>query len=120
MDWYPGDDYVDWFGVTLFTTPSQIWLASDFLTLARGHHKPFMIAEATPCGMYTVRGKIEWMKNIFHFIEDQNIEAFCYINSDWDSMPMFSGRHFGDARVEVHRETKDFWLKEINQDRYLN
>jgi hypothetical protein len=118
MDWYPGDDYVDWFGVSIFST-SQLWSASSFLKLAREHHKPFMIAESTPCGMYIMRGKVDWFNHIFHFIEDNSVEAFCYIDCNWDTMPMFQGQHWGDARIEDYRETKDLWLKEIHQDRYL-
>ncbi len=92
---------------------------ANLTALAREHHKPFMIAESTPCGMYTIRGKVDWLNHIFHFVRTQNVEAFCYINSNWDVMPMFQGQHWGDARLEDHRETKDLWLKEIHQDRYL-
>ena len=118
MDWYPGDDYVDWFGVSMFTT-QQIPMASDFLGLAREHRKPFMIAESTPWGVYTIRGKMDWFNHIFRFINQQNIEAFCYIDSDWDIMPMFQGQHIGDARVEANADIQNLWLNEINQPRYL-
>lgn len=118
MDWYPGDDYVDWFGVSMFTT-EQIPIASNFLKLARAHGKPLMICESSPWGMYTIRGKIDWLKHIFQFIKDQHVEAFCYIDSDWDKMPMYQGQHIGDARLEANDDIKNFWLNEINQDRYL-
>ncbi len=118
MDWYPGDDYVDWFGASIFSS-GQLGTASDFFKLAREHHKPFMIAESTPWGMYTIRGKVDWLDHIFHFIEDQDVEAFCYIDSNWDVMPMYQGQHIGDARLEDYHEIKDLWLKEIKQDRYL-
>jgi hypothetical protein len=119
MDWYPGDDDVDWFGASIFAMPDQLWTASSFLKLAREHHKPFMIAESTPWGMYTPRGKIDFLNHIFKFIKDQNVEAFCYIDSNWDVMPMYKGQRIGDQRVEKSAEIKDFWLKEIAQDRYL-
>ena len=118
MDWYPGNDYVDWFGASIFAS-SQIWRATDFLELARKHRKPFMIAESTPAGMYSVRGKLDWFKHVFRFIRDRNVEAFCYIDSNWDAMPMFVSLKWGDARIEQKRELKDFWLKEIRDDRYL-
>jgi Glycosyl hydrolase family 26 len=119
MDWYPGDDYVDWFGASMFSTPSQLWTATDFLKLARKHNKPFMICESTPWGMYTIRGKIDFLNHLFQFIKDNNVEAFCYIDSNWDVMPMYRGQHIGDARLEENVDTKNFWLKEIDQDRYL-
>jgi len=118
MDWYPGDDYVDWFGKTIFRN-EDIPVASDFLKLARAHGKPFMICESSPWYMYTNRGKIDFLKHLFQFIKEQKVPIFCYINSDWDKQPMFAGQGWGDARLEVNPEVKDFWLKEIGQDRYL-
>jgi len=118
MDWYPGNDYVDWFGVSIFST-AQVTTASNFLELARERGKPFMICESTPQGMYTLRGKIDWFNHVFQFIKDRNVEAFCYINSNWDIMPMFRGQQWGDARIEKYPQIKDLWLKEIKQDRYL-
>jgi len=119
MDWYPGDNYVDWFGASMFNTPEQLWTTANFMKLARGHHKPFMIAESTPWGMYTSRGKMDFLHHIFQFIDQQKVEAFCYIDSNWDVMPMFKGQHIGDDRVEKDQDIKNFWLNEINKDRYL-
>jgi len=118
MDWYPGDDYVDWFGASMFST-EQIPIASNFLKIARKHKKAFMICESSPWGMYTTQGKIDWFKHIFKFIKDRNVEAFCYIDSNWDAMPMYQGQHIGDARLEENDEIRDLWLNEIDQDRYL-
>ena len=119
MAWYPGDDYVDWFGASLFATPDQLWTVSAFVKLSRVHHKPFMICESTPWGMYTSRAKIDFLNHVFKLIDDQNIEAFCYIDSNWDLMPMYKNQNIGDARIEKDPDIKDFWLKEINQSRYL-
>lgn len=118
MDWYPGDDYVDWFGVSLFVT-QNIPVASNFVKLAREHGKPFMICESTPMGMYTFRGKMDWYNHVFQFIKDQKVEIFCYINTNWDVQKMWLGQHWGDNRLQKYPEIKEFWLKEINQDRYL-
>lgn len=119
MDWYPGDDYVDWFAASMFSMPSSLWFVSDFVKLSRAHHKPFMIAESTPWGMYTIHGKIDWYNHVFQFIKNQNVEAFCYVDANWDAQPMWKGQHIGDDRVEKYPETKDLWLKEIDQARYL-
>jgi len=119
LDWYPGDDDVDWFGASVFAAPHQPSMVSDFVKLSRQHHKPFMICESTPWGMYTSRGKIDFLKHVFHFIKEENIEAFCYIDSNWDIMPMYKGQHIGDARIEKYPEIKKLWLKEIKNDRYL-
>jgi hypothetical protein len=59
-DWYPGDNYVDWMGLSWFLTAgnspatstpaTQISLANEVLALARSKSKPVMIAESTPQG----------------------------------------------------------------------
>jgi hypothetical protein len=119
MDWYPGDGYVDWFGASVFATPNQLWTVSSFVKLSRDHHKPFMICESTPWGMYTSRGKIDFLNHLFRLIKEQHVEAFCYIDSNWDVMPMYHGQHIGDARIEENADIKKLWLNEIDQDRYL-
>jgi len=104
----------------MFAVPASLWSAADFVKLAREHHKAFMICESTPWGMYTNRGKIDFLKHVFQFIKDQKVEAFCYIDSNWDVMPMFRNLHVGDSRIEEYPEIEALWLKEINQDRYLS
>ncbi|MEW7292444.1 glycosyl hydrolase [Aquimarina sp. 2304DJ70-9] len=59
--WYPGDDYVDWMGLSWFITPdettsvlpgipTQREKANEVLTFARSKNKPVYIAESTPQG----------------------------------------------------------------------
>jgi len=118
LAWYPGDEYVDWFGVSLFST-GQIPVAKKFLEMAEEHKKPFMICESSPWGIYTLRGKIDWFTHVFNFIREEKVRAFCYINSNWDAMPMYRGQSIGDARLEENDEIKKIWLKETGQSRYL-
>ncbi|CAM2064273.1 PKD domain-containing protein [Sulfidibacter corallicola] len=60
-DWYPGDDYVDWVGMSWFLLPEELppvggspatqrQLADDVLDFARSHQKAVMIAESTAQG----------------------------------------------------------------------
>ncbi len=63
-DWYPGDDVVDWVGLSWFIAPdeakntfnfpssfpSQDELADELVEFARAHNKPVMVCEATPQG----------------------------------------------------------------------
>ncbi len=118
MDWYPGNDYVDWFGVSIYSS-QQIPTASHFLRIARKHGKPLMICESSTWGLYTLRAKMDWFNHLFRFIDGQKIGAFCYIDSDWDKLPMYVRAKIGDARVEENGEIKKLWLDEIEQDRYL-
>ena len=56
--WYPGDAYVDWLGLSWFDmpdrrykhAPTQRELADEVLQLARSKSKPVMIAEVAPQG----------------------------------------------------------------------
>ena len=43
-EWYPGDDYVDWLGVSFF----HMWPKIEMFEFARKKGKPVFIAEATP------------------------------------------------------------------------
>lgn len=116
--WYPGDDYVDWFASSIFTT-GNIPYAAKFNAMSRAHHKPFMIAESTPRGMFTVHGKRDWFNHVFRFIEQNNIAGFSYINSNWDVMPMYEGQGWGDARIETDKEIEKLWLDHTKKSRYL-
>ena len=57
-DWYPGDSYVDWMGLSWFLRAdesphqalTQRQLADEVLAFARARDKPMMIAESTPQG----------------------------------------------------------------------
>src|SRR5262249_51270069 len=50
-DWYPGDAYVDWAGLSYFVPASCSYAKVDeVVEFARQHGKPVMIAESTPQG----------------------------------------------------------------------
>jgi hypothetical protein len=57
-DWYPGDDYVDWMGLSWFLRAdegpqqavTQRQLADEIVGYARARNKPVMIAESAPQG----------------------------------------------------------------------
>jgi hypothetical protein len=111
-DWYPGDDYVDWVAVSLFGRPNgQTARVAEF---ARQHGKPLMIAEATPRGLGTRRGRESWdgwFAPCFGFIDKYHVKAFCYVDWDWESQPMFRGQGWGDCRIEANGLVKARWLE---------
>lgn len=114
-DWYPGDDVVDWVGMSLFyrdlsnwnyTPPDTPKRAQDqLLDFARTHNKPVMIAEAAPQGFRTAElsrspiGKNDlssltaeqlwdaWYAPFFKFVDNNRdvIGSVAYINAHWDS-----------------------------------
>jgi hypothetical protein len=124
LDWYPGDDYVDWFGLSYFTPDTAVLDA--FLKLAREHGKPVMIAEATPRGLDLSRNTGSsswqtWFAPFFDYIHTNAdvIRAVAYINVDWDSQAMWSGQGWGDSRVQSNAELMDAWRAEIESDFWL-
>jgi len=69
--WYPGDDYVDWLGVSMFVgldekpgfetafdPPTSRELVGKVLGLARERGKPVFVAEAAPQGYDLARGTL--------------------------------------------------------------
>lgn len=117
--WYPGDDVVDWVGISVFyrdltnwnyTPPTTPDLGQQTaLSFARAHNKPVMIAEAAPQG-FRIEGLTQspiqeslptevtaehiwqsWFVPFFEFIETNKdvIRAVAYINTNWESQAMW-------------------------------
>ncbi|GAA2371840.1 carbohydrate-binding protein [Dactylosporangium salmoneum] len=110
-DWYPGDDVVDWIGMSTFywdanfrqyqwacdtpTTASPKSLYDRSLTFARAHNKPAMISESTPQGYRTA-----------------NLDASCTnvnnrvsLNGDWTKIGSWYDQYFSyvNANTDVLR-----------------
>ncbi|MBZ0167638.1 MAG: hypothetical protein K8I00_12600 [Candidatus Omnitrophica bacterium] len=117
--WYPGDEYVDWIGVSFFST-SQYETATDMYWKAYFKEKNFMIAEASPMGMISIRAKKDWYQKFFEFIEETKPQAVCYINTYWDALPAYKKSRYGDARVEKIPEILEMWMAEIQKEPYIH
>ena len=120
-DWYPGDEYVDWFGISFFDQKDEK-MFMPMLRLARLHHKPVMVAEASPARTSTSLGEAcwnGWFKRYFDFINKNNIKCFCYININWDNFPLFKELNWGDARLGTNEFIRQKWVEEIRKDKYL-
>jgi len=114
---YPGDDWVDWWSIDLFS-PEMFTLDNTqwFLEDAATHGFPVMIGESTPRWIGGVQQAEEawakWFDPFFAFIRVQpTIKAFCYINWAWDSYPEFQG--WGDARIEINLSLLDRYKNEL-------
>jgi hypothetical protein len=120
IEWFPGDEYVDWVGITYFAQP-RVYM-EPVLVFARAHNKPVMTAESTPFGTGTGDGMkswYRWFQGYFKFVESNNIKAVCYINCDWDALPMWKNQGWGDSRVQANAEVLKMWLSETAKDRYI-
>ncbi|NBI29644.1 fibronectin type III domain-containing protein [Chengkuizengella marina] len=129
--WYPGDEYVDWMGVSFFQyVPAPYDQMLDF---AREHDKPIMIAESTPQGYHldtnwnfwngdvTDEQIWSWYQLLFSWIEENRdvVRALSYINNDWANQEMW-GDLWGDTRIETNDYIKTKWLEEINNGMWMN
>ena len=118
-NWYPGDEFVDWVGISVFYRDLSQWNyipprtptegQDSMLVFAREHNKPVMIAESAPQGFRIgelTNSVIQenkpkpvtadeiwqaWYQPYFDFIYANNdvIRAVAYINTHWDSQGMW-------------------------------
>ncbi len=133
--WYPGDNYVDWCGVSFFNR----WKEIEMFEFARKKGKPVFIAEATPT-ISDYGGKLygttketqlanaeqaeeawqKWFLPFFNAIEANAdvVKAVHYINCHWDSHPMwkenptFKGI---DARLHLSDSLSKRWLERTSK-----
>jgi len=126
MDFYPGDEYVDWWGINWFQ-PSQIGntLSQTLLTKAKEHNKPVMIGESSPAGLGTKAGQERWNTWFAPYFQQINenpqIKMFCYINTDWTAYPDFpQWKSWGDARLQNDTLVTRLYRTEITSSRYLH
>ncbi|MDR3140775.1 MAG: glycoside hydrolase family 26 protein [Tannerellaceae bacterium] len=131
--WYPGDEYVDWYGYSYFNDPDDV-----MIRFARTHGKPVIIAEATP----TLRenGKFidadlkkdevaramwdKWFTPFFNTIENNAdvIKAFSYINVDWYTQRMWvNDAIFNqcDSRIQKNGYISKKWADKMKRLQYI-
>lgn len=147
-EFYPGDDIVDWVGISIFQQVYP-WAngvdADDFaggnmqqvlevLDFARHHQKPIMIAESTPFGgMNIAATKYKnitdhdiiwdlWFQKTLDLIDAYDISMWSYINCDWDSLPMWHGIGFGDTRLVSSNVVMNRWWDNVlkNTSRFVH
>ncbi len=125
-DWYPGDDYVDWVGLSIFghaySSPDMGDEADEVLAFAREKKKPVMIAETNPIYGIKAQGSEiwdDWFANFFTFVYQKNIKAISFISEDWNSLSIEGLDGWGDARLINNAQVAEAWFAETGKDRYL-
>lgn len=115
LQWYPGDDYVDWLGYSYFKQSNP---SGGIMQIARARRKPVMIAEATPqrnlsLGDTTTHWNT-WFAPFFTHIHNNAdmIKAVAYINTRWFDQAGW-GVGWGDSRVQIRPEIKANWIAEM-------
>ncbi|WP_426369216.1 glycoside hydrolase family 26 protein [Pseudocolwellia sp. HL-MZ7] len=128
MNYYPGDDVVDWWGVDIFS-PQEItnpWLG-EFYRDAQKHGKPVMIGETTPRYVGVddgIKSWMDWYQPFFDMIKEYpQIKAISYINWDWNFWSNelgFSWHNWKDARLEKNSVVSDKYIQEIADPVWLH
>ena len=124
--WYPGDDYVDWVGISVFGHAySKDGFGADcdaVLSFAKEHKKPVMIAESNPIhGISADNEDVweQWYVNYFNFIHEKNIKAISFINEDWPRTGIGGISDWKDSRLYNNEKIADAWFQEVSRERYL-
>lgn len=124
--YYPGDNYVDWFGIDVFTerhfAKSANQQTEDFLKLAKKHRKPVMIGESSPAKTGVDEGKEswdKWFKPYFEWIgKHPNIKAFCYISWDWGKD--WKQPEWLNGRIHENEVVRNNFVKELRNPQYIH
>lgn len=132
MEWYPGDDYVDWIGISFFQVTEEGYYPGvnrdRLLEIARQKQKPVMICESSAIRL-TESQKAKtgqsywdyWYAPYFEFIENNpEVKAFSIINSDWDSLGQTQDYNWGDARIAQDPVVLEHWREKMREERYLH
>ncbi len=127
MEWYPGDEYVDWIGASLFASPLSGNRAHliEVAELARSLKKPLMLAEASPHGISATNGAVSWggwFDPVFDFIREYDVKALCYINCNWDAPEMWQFNTLGwhDARIQQDAVVQSLWTQKMAHAEFLH
>ena len=128
MDFYPGDDWVDWWGIDTFDAAEMTSQTTRHFCEAAGEHsKPVMIGEATPRGSGVLDGQASWdawFAPVFTLIRRQpEIKLFSYINWDWlywsDALG-FAWHDWGDCRIEQNSVVASNYRSEMASRLYAH
>ena len=118
-DYYPGDKYVDFVGLTYFTVGNGNFAENQLVPFAKEHHKPVMVAEASPWTGQTAKNKEQWYRQFFEFVVRNNVKAIGYISQIWDAETVKDVvKEKVDAKI-TSDANKKFWHQYIDGARYI-
>ncbi|WP_158968382.1 glycosyl hydrolase [Paraglaciecola sp. L3A3] len=128
QDYWPGDEYVHWVGYSYFG--GKVTSSATTLTFSRAKNKPVFIAETAPRGamldqLTEIESEALWnsyFSRLFKHIEQNGdvIKALSYINTDWDSQPLWAGQGWGNSRLQSNITIKNKWISKMTEARYIH
>jgi uncharacterized protein (TIGR03437 family) len=125
-DYYPGDQYVDWFGMNMYGVSmfAQDPAITPFFAMAIAHQKPVMLAEESPRPTGAQNGATswnDWFAQFFAFMQTTPVvKQFDYIDWNWANYPQWST--WGDARLETTAAAyvRNLYVAQLAQPGMLN
>lgn len=125
-DFYPGDAYVDWWGIDLFTPAFDDSdgeaLTIQFIEDAAKHGKPVIFPESAPSGLDLENQSTwnEWFVPYFQLMKDySHVKGFCYTNHKFSDTAEANVGAWGDLRID-QSSLADEWLNEISKPVYAH
>lgn len=137
--WYPGDTYVDWFGLDVFDAehfdqelPDYIrgvitrkGKSERFLAMARSKEKPVYLNETSAKGVTITADSLDsvhdwnaWFAKFWVFMDNHiEIKGFNYINQDWENTG-YPG--WGDARIQNSDYITSWYRQEMRRPKYIH
>ncbi len=123
IDYYPGNEYVDWWGLDAFETIHFTdAIGTGFLASASAHNKPVMICECFPRHIGVLNGQQswnDWFAPFFAFIHtNPQLKAFNYRNMD--AATQIFPSDWGDGRLQQNAIVINNFANEMDSLPYLH
>ncbi len=134
---YPGDDYVDAFGISYWQDSCCLGRSSQqardeyefhtrrILGEAQAMGLPLHISESTPAyiGANSGAESVAWLDRTFRLIEDFDIRMLSLISIDWQeggffAAPFWNG-YWPDARIHHYPDTRARFVAEMRGRRWV-
>ncbi len=129
LPFYPGNDYVDWWGVNIFagTSAPNSSCVLNFVSAAASQSFPVFLAESMPRYIGTDNSSSwpRWFEPFFRqLVDNPAVKAFSYINRDCgvDSSAKAHcvGGQWGDARIETSASVGPRYRQEMARPVYIH
>lgn len=122
MKYYPGDNYVDWWAIDLFSDKHFTdTITAQFMDSAMAHKKPVLIGETAPRRISTTLGQESWDRwfvPFFNFIRKYpHVKAFSYINWDWANT---AWSDWGNSKLQANELVRSKFKAELKHPYYLH
>ncbi|MDT8429204.1 MAG: glycosyl hydrolase [Pseudomonadales bacterium] len=124
MEFYPGDDYVDWWSIDLFTSDfdvASVKIQADaFLADAAARGKPVIIPESAPATQDLEDPAVweQWFVPYFELVRgDANIKAFCYSNRNFAKNDV-TLTDWGNLRIDESAALAPLYQEELRRPVY--